>query len=147
MNNTIDCPIENVMVNEVRVRIIAFIVLLLAILYLITDSWIIIALLLIDFALRAFNYTAYSPLSLISGVIVKKLKLKNKPVDRAPKRFAAIVGTTFLAIILVSITTDMLTASKLITVILIVFASLESFAGFCAGCYVYSFLKRIKAIS
>lgn len=146
MNNPIECPVENVTVNESKVRIIAFMVLLLAVAFLVTNSWLVIALLLFDFILRAFNYNSYSALGIISGVIVKQFKFKNKPVDRAPKRFAAIVGVVFSTLILVALIADLLTISKIITVVLIVFAALESFVGFCAGCYVYSLLKRLKLI-
>lgn len=146
MNNLIECPVENVTVNESKVRIIAFMVLLLAVAFLVTNSWLVIALLLFDFILRAFNYNSYSALGIISGVVVKQFKFKNKPVDRAPKRFAAIVGVVFSTLILVALIADLLTISKIITVVLIVFAALESFVGFCAGCYVYSLLKRLKLI-
>lgn len=146
MNNLIECPVENVTVNESKVRIIAFMVLLLAVAFLVTNSWLVIALLLFDFILRAFNYNSYSALGIISGLVVKQFKFKNKPVDRAPKRFAAIVGVVFSTLILVALIADLLTISKIITVVLIVFAALESFVGFCAGCYVYSLLKRLKLI-
>lgn len=146
MNNPIECPVENVTVNESKVRIIAFMVLLLAVAFLATNSWLVIALLLFDFILRAFNYNSYSALGIISGVVVKQFKFKNKPVDRAPKRFAAIVGVIFSTLILVALIADLVTISKIITVVLIAFAALESFVGFCAGCYVYSLLKRLKLI-
>jgi hypothetical protein len=146
MNNNLDCPVDHVTVNENKVRLVAFFVLLLAIALILFNSRVIAALLLVDFTLRAFNLNTYSPLGLISGVVVKQFHITNKPVDRAPKRFAAGVGLVFSAAILITLMLDLITTSKLITAVLILFAMLESVFGFCAGCYVYSILKRLQII-
>lgn len=146
-NNNIACPVDQVAVNENRVRITSFFVLLLAVTYVFTNSWLVITFLLVDFLLRIFNLNNYSPLALLSGFVVKRLGIKNKPVDRAPKRFAAIVGVIFLTAILITLFLHLILLSLIITAVLIVFASLEAFVGFCAGCYVYSLLKGVKLIS
>jgi hypothetical protein len=91
MSNDLECPVDNITVNESRVRLVAFFVLVLALICFITTNWIIVVFLLVDFTLRTFNLNSYSLLSLISGQLVKLFKLKNKPVDRAPKRFAAFI--------------------------------------------------------
>lgn len=146
MSKELDCPVDFVTVNDNRVRIVAFFVLKLAILCFITDSLTIAVILLIDFTLRAFNLNKYSPLAIIAGVFVKLLQLKNKPVDRPPKRFAAFVGLSFSVMILAALLTDFITTAKVLLGVLMVFAALESLAGFCAGCYVYSYLKRFGLI-
>jgi len=146
-NNNIVCPVDQIAVNENRVRITAFFVLLMAITYVFTNSWFVIAFLLADFLLRIFNLNNYSPLALLSGFVVKRLGIKNKPVDRAPKRFAAIVGFIFLTTILIALLTNFILSSLALTAVIIAFASLEAFVGFCAGCYVYSLLKGLKLIS
>jgi hypothetical protein len=146
MSKELDCPVDFVTVNENRVRIVAFFVLKLAILCFITDSLTIAGILLIDFTLRAFNLNKYSPLAIIAGVFVKLLQLNNKPVDRAPKRFAAFVGLSFSVMILAALLTDFITTAKVLLGVLMVFAALESLAGFCAGCYVYSYLKQFGLI-
>ena len=144
MNNNLTCPVDNIVVNENRVRTTAFFVLLLAIVYLATNCWLFAAFLTVDFALRAFNLNAYSPLAILSGVVVKQLKLKNKPTDRGPKRFAAMIGFAFSGFILISSLLHLTIVSQIATATLLVFASLESFAGFCAGCYLYSFMRRVN---
>jgi len=146
-NNNITCPVDQVAVNENRVRITAFFVLLLAITYAFNNNWLVIAFLLVDFLLRIFNLNNYSPLALLSGFVVKRLGIKNKPVDRAPKRFAAIVGFIFLAAVLITLLAHLILLSLILTTVLIVFALLEAFVGFCAGCYMYSLLKGLKLIS
>lgn len=133
-----ECPVDFVTINENKARITAFFVLSLAIVYLFTGIWLIMAFLLLDFLFRAFNLGKFSLLAFLSDAVIKQLKIKNKPVDRAPKRFAAMVGLVFTAAILVLAYFHFTVFSESLTVILCVFAALESFAGFCAGCYVYS---------
>lgn len=146
MNNNISCPVDNIPVNENKVRTTAFFVLLIGIVYLATSCWLFAAFLTLDFALRAFNLNTYSPLGIISGVVVKQLKLKNKPTDRGPKRFAAMVGFAFSAFIFSTSVLHLTIASQAATAVLLIFASLESFVGFCAGCYLYSLMRRISLV-
>jgi hypothetical protein len=146
MNNQLDCPVDFVTVNENRVRVVAFLVLKMAVLCFIFESRSIAGLLLIDFTLRAFNLNKYSPLAIIAGVFVKLLQLENKPVDRAPKRFAAFVGLSFMVMITLALFTDFIITARVLLGVLMVFAALESLAGFCAGCYLYTYLKRFGLI-
>ena len=143
MNKTIECPIDRVTIDENRARVGAFFVLLLVASYLLTLHWFFPALLLFDFVLRATGQNIFSPIYILSGWAAKLLKIKIKPIDRGPKRFAAAIGAVFSALILSAHLVGVDTLSLLLAAVLIVFASLESFIGFCAGCYVYSFLKPI----
>ncbi len=147
MKNTVVCPVDQVNVDENKVRFTAFLVLVIAITYLAIGNWLLIAILLVDFALRAFNLNVYSPLAILGGAVINQIKLKPKPVDRAPKRFATFVGLVFLAAILTAHVTGFLLTARLVSGVLILFAALESLAGFCAGCYVYSWLIRFKLIT
>ncbi len=146
MNNDLDCPVDFVLINENRARMVAFLVLILVVSCFITVHWLIAAFLLVDFALRGLNFNAYSPLAIIAGVLIKLFKISNKLVDRAPKRFAAFVGLSFMVMILLALLTGFITTAKVLLGILMIFAALESLAGFCAGCYVYSYLKRFGLI-
>lgn len=135
----LDCPIDGVQVNENKIRLIAGFVLLTALLYLLTGWGWLLVLLVIDFGLRVFKLPKFSPLGKAADFVVGQLRLPFKGTDQAPKRFAAGIGLIFSITILLlhglGINTFLLTST------LIVFALLESFAGFCAGCYVYTFLK------
>lgn len=144
INNNITCPVDNAVVDEHRVRIGAFFIIILAAAYLFTSSWVIPAFLLIDFALRAWGANTYSIISQLSKWIALLLKIKSKPVNRGPKRFAAATGTVFSGIILLCHLVALPLAAKSFTVVLVLFASLESFAGFCAGCYVYTLIQPLK---
>jgi hypothetical protein len=78
-NNTLDCPVDFVAINENRARLVAFFVGVLGAVCFITANWLISAFLLADFILRAFNLNNYSPLGLISGELLRLFKIKNKP--------------------------------------------------------------------
>ncbi|MFD1142559.1 DUF4395 domain-containing protein [Larkinella insperata] len=142
MNTTsVSCPVDGVKVNENKVRTTAFFVWALMSTYLLTTVWVIPALLLADFALRAFNFGQWSPLGWLSGRFVKAFRLPVQMIDQGPKRFAAGIGlvfsTTILAFHLLGLN-PLLLAS-----IITLFAALEAFAGFCAGCHVYTLLQPI----
>ncbi len=142
MESDIQCPVDFVVINENKARLTAFFVLILGIIFLVTGLWIIIAFLIIDFFLRANNWGKYSLLAILSDALIKQLKIKNKPTDRAPKRFAAGVGLIFTIGILILALLNLTTATIITTAVLLIFAFLESVVGFCAGCYVYSILQK-----
>ncbi|MES2377571.1 MAG: DUF4395 domain-containing protein [Bacteroidota bacterium] len=146
MNNDLECPVDFVPINENRARMVAFMVLVLASVCFTTANSTIASILLVDFTLRSFNLNKFSPLTIIAGLLIKLLQIKNKPVDRAPKRFAAFIGLSFMLMILLALLTGLITTAKVLLVVLMVFAALESLAGFCAGCYVYTYLKRFGLI-
>src|ERR1700741_5181876 len=92
MNTTIDCPVDFIPVNENKVRLTALWVLVLVAISFYTQPLLIIAFLAIDFFLRGFNMGKYSPLNKLSELVVRQLHISNKPIDQAPKRFAAKIG-------------------------------------------------------
>ena len=136
------CPVDQVSVNENKARTVAFFVLLIVIAYLFTSYVYLIVFLLPDFLLRATPQGKNSLLSLLADVVVAKFNIKNKPTDRAPKRFAAGTGLVFTILILAAALLQLPVISLALTIVLAFFAALESLAGFCAGCYVYAILKN-----
>jgi len=143
MESNIQCPVDFVLMNENKARLTAFFVLVLAVVFLITGLWIIVAFLVIDFLLRANNWGKYSLLAILSEAVIKQLRIRNKPTDRAPKKFAAGVGLVFTTGILILTLLHLSTLTIIVTIVLLFFAFLESFIGFCAGCYVYNGLQLI----
>lgn len=129
-------------VNEHKIRIIAFWVLISVTLYLLTRWAFIPFLLVADFGLRAFDQGRFSPFARISETAVKLLKLGIKPIFYPPKRFAARIGLGFSLIILVF---HFLGDNSVLLVggVLAFFAALESLAGICAGCYLYNWLMPV----
>ncbi len=134
--NELLCPTNGVQVNETKVRVVAGLVVLTALTYLIS-GWLVLAVLLaVDFGLRSFNLGTYSPLGLLANRLVRALNLPYKGTDQAPKQFAAGVGLAFSLLItglhLAHVSTIIPTG------VLVGFATLESIAGYCAGCHVYT---------
>lgn len=141
-NNNIECPVDFVTINENKARLTAGLVFILTLVYLFTSLWVIPAFLLIDFFVRGFNFANYSLLGVVCDKLVAAFSIKNKPTDRAPKRFAAKIGFLFSAAILVCIAADLKNSALALAIVLATFALLEAAFGFCAGCHVYSFYTR-----
>jgi hypothetical protein len=144
MANEVSCPIDNISVNENKVRLIGLQVFLLSIAYLLIPHWIIPAFLLGDFFLRSFKLGKFSPTGMLSDLVIRKLRIKNKPIDQAPKVFAAQIGFVIADILFIVSVLGLISLSYYIDGILVLFSFLESVLGFCAGCYLYSFLKRFE---
>ncbi|MGN6637549.1 MAG: DUF4395 domain-containing protein [Mucilaginibacter sp.] len=144
MKSELECPVDFVVINEYKARMIAFFVFVLTIIFLVTSVWLIPAFLIVDFALRASILGKYSLLGILSDAVIRQFKIGNKPTDRAPKRFSAGVGMLFSAAMLVSTLFHLGILSLVLACTLIIFAILESFFSFCAGCYVYTFLKKLN---
>ncbi|MGZ3750327.1 MAG: DUF4395 domain-containing protein [Mucilaginibacter sp.] len=144
MNTDLHCPVDFVTINENQARLTALQVVLLTGVWIFLGYFIIPLLLTIDFFLRVYNFSKYSILNRFSIFLIKMFVIPNKPVERAPKRFAALAGFIFALSILVLSLTNITLPAKIVAALLFVFASLEAFAGFCAGCHVYSFFIRFK---
>lgn len=141
-NNGLICPTDGKQLNEHKVRIVAFLVLLTGLAYLLT-GWLVLPLLLaVDFALRSFDIPRFSPLGQLATGLVRGLQLPFKGTNGAPKRFAARIGLGFATGI--SILHVLGYATLIPATVLALFAALESLAGFCAGCYVYTFYVRLS---
>jgi hypothetical protein len=130
--------------SESKIRHTAFFALVLTIIYLITGYGLALLFLLLDFTLRAFDLSRYSPLGFLSGQTAKTLKLPAKPVYMPPKRFAARIGFVFCLGVTILHYTDEEVAATILGAVLAIFAALESLVGFCAGCYVYNAWARLR---
>lgn len=146
MNQDMQCPIDHIKVNENKIRIIALLVLLMGIGFLLTGYNWLIMLLVYDFFVRAFFMPKLSLLGALANLIVKFFKVPYKPTDRGPKRFAAGMGFVFVAMMLIAAIMGWVVLLLPLAIVLCVFACLESFAGLCVGCYVYTGLHKVKIV-
>ncbi|WP_078128989.1 DUF4395 domain-containing protein [Leptospira alexanderi] len=130
-------------VNEYAARSVAGLVFLLTIVTLLTQSiWLNLAL-LYGFTARVLygpKFSLFAKLA-IHG-IVPLLKLGNKTVAGPPKRFAQGVGFLFSLTSLILLIQGQILAFQITLGILVFFAALESFVGFCAGCFVFGYLMQ-----
>jgi len=134
------CPVSSERVNERVVRCNALLTILVVGTAIFFKSPVLLLLLVADFYVRAFTTLKTSPLTYISRNIVLLLKLELKAIDKAPKIFAARLGFLMSLAILILFLVGFLNAALVIAGILSLFAMLELTIGFCAGCYIYSYV-------
>jgi len=129
------CPLAGYRIDENGARIVAGLVALGTIFGLIFAAsaarWI-FPILALDFATRAFSRPRWSFLGKYAGWLLRSLKISPRPVDARPKRFAARVGLLF------TFTLTVLALLGLSSAVRILCALLESLAGFCVGCQLWS---------
>lgn len=142
-NRGLDCPVDFVTMNEYQVRWTALLVLVLTAGYIVSGYWFFPAFLVVDFFLRASKLGRYSLLGQLGGVLVKAFGMGNKPVDHAPKRFAAWIGLLVTGAITMLYGVGASSISYILADILLIFAFLEAAFGFCAGCRVYTLIKPL----
>lgn len=140
----LSCPISAEKVNENVVRIIAFMVAVVAIFCAIFANYWATVFLIVDFAARAFSSGKFSFLKFAAIKISNALSLKPIIKDLAPKKFAATLGFGFCLLITAMFLLSFSTSALALTLVMIVFALLESLFAICVGCYVYSFLQMLR---
>lgn len=134
------CPISNEKANENVVRITAFWVVMLTALFILVPNVYVPLYLAMDFYIRAFTKSKYSPLSWMSAGVARWMNLEPHWIDKAPKIFAARVGLLF-SILMFSLVVFGLTVPAVIAAsVLVLFAFLECGLNFCAGCWVYTYI-------
>lgn len=143
MSLELECPVDFQKVDEHKIRFTALWILLLTILFVLTEWRIIPVFLVIDFVTRALGWGQYSLLNKLSAGAIFLLKLSIKPIDQAPKIFAAKIGAFVSVLLLISAVANVPTLTIIISYILIFCAFLESILGFCVGCYVYTIYRKV----
>ena len=129
--------------NEIAARFVAGMVLILTTVIILTENQILAGFLVYGFLARVATGPTLSPMGLLATrVIVPALGNLEKPVAGPPKRFAQTVGLVFSTTAFVMLWLDLVLAFQITLTILAVFAALESIAGFCAGCFVFSYLMK-----
>lgn len=135
------------MINDVSARLVAFFVIIICSLLLLStvnnsDFALYISIfLLYGFVSRFTSGPKVSPIALlVTKIIVPRLSFEEKLLPGPPKRFAQFIGMIFSVSITIFIVLDLEVLCVIFTSILIFFASLEAFLGFCFGCVVFKFM-------
>ena len=145
MNNLFSFPNP---VNDYAARAVAAMVIILVILFEVTGNEFLLLFITYGFLARVLTGPTLSPIGLIATrIIVPAIGSPDKPVPGPPKRFAQFIGLILssAATILVFVF-DSPASAKYLMAILGFFASLESILGFCAGCFVFGWLMKLKLI-
>ena len=119
-------------------------VVMLTLVILLTDVRWLMFLLAYGFLARVLTGPKLSPMGLLATrVIVPKIIKRSKMVAGPPKRFAQAVGLVFsVSALVLSYGVGAPGAAKAVLGVLALFATLESVASFCAGCFVFGYLMR-----
>lgn len=140
-------------VDDVNVRLIAGVVLLLGVVALAAQQWWLFVPLALDFILRALGPQASPIAQLVTRFVRPRVRALPHPTAGTPKRFAASIGavlTTAASVLwLVHLGTGAsaaLTAVVTIAVVMVVFPALESLLGLCVGCVLFSVLMRLGVV-
>lgn len=137
---SISCPVSAERINENAARAAAFFVIITTVTGIVLNSYTILLVLAADFALRAFTNGNASPVKFLARQTVSILNIPQKPVDAAPKKFAAGVGMVFCAAIAAFLLAGLSALAFVTTGVLFICAVLEGAAGICVGCIVYTMM-------
>ena len=131
-------------VNEYAARSVAAMVFVLAVFIIVADVRWLLFVLAYGFLARVLTGPKLSPMGqLATRVIAPRVLRRSRPVAGPPKQFAQTIGLGFSVAALVLVYGfGLVGAGYGVLGVLVLFAGLEAFAGFCAGCFVVGYLMR-----
>ncbi|MBD9697895.1 DUF4395 domain-containing protein [Flavimobilis sp. GY10621] len=133
-------------VNELAARTVAAGVVVLGAVTLLTQSWIPLAILAAGFVGRVLAGPRLSLLGFVAQRVVAPRLGPARLVPGPPKRFAQGIGATLTSAAVLAYALDAPTVAWVLVGLLLVAASLEAFAGFCLGCWIFGRLQRAGLI-
>ncbi|PKQ17126.1 MAG: hypothetical protein CVT67_01410 [Actinobacteria bacterium HGW-Actinobacteria-7] len=141
------CPIGGEKVDEAAARVNATLVVALLVAAVVTKSPWILGYLALDYLVKIVAGFACSPNCMVSRFVVRMLELESRRVDSAPKRFAALLAGLMSSIaLMMAYSFHSMFWFNVVAALFIGVASLDAFADFCLGCYLYGLLpKRFSA--
>jgi len=137
------CPLIFRQVDATVTRINTLFVISTIVAFLLTQSLVILIVLIIDFMFRLYGYKHLSPIQNISLFIQKKLSLPVKMEDAGAKRLAAFFGVGFTFVLLITSWLGADLATAIIAGIFLFCAALELLFGYCIACKIYYIVKKI----
>ena len=131
-------------VNEYAARSVAAMVFALALVIIVADVRWLLFVLAYGFLARVLTGPKLSPMGLLATrVIAPKVLRRSKLTAGPPKQFAQTIGLAFSTAALVLVYGFGLVGAAYAALgVLVLFAGLEAFVGFCAGCFVFGYLMR-----
>jgi hypothetical protein len=149
MSINLTCPISGKRRDENVARIVAALVLLIAIAIRGLVAWphtglaaAVTLALAADFAIRGLWSPKFSPLALAGRAFISGFGIHPKHTDAAPKIFAARIGLLFTLTTAALILAGLGTAAQIVLIILSLCALFEAAFAYCVGCQMYSILPR-----
>jgi hypothetical protein len=135
-------------VNEVSARLVAGGVVVMSLSAIALDQPWLLAAIAYGFVARVLAGPTLSPLGqVVTRVVTPRLGLTARPVPGPPKRFAQGIGAAFsVTAAVLALGFGLRGAAYLLMGLLVVAASMESFAGYCLGCKAFALLMRAGLI-
>ena len=135
-------------VNETSARLVAGGVVIQGLAFLVVREWWALVPLVYGFLARVLTGPTLSPLGqLATRVITPRLRIEHRLVPGPPKRFAQAMGLAFSSSILVAWVLGAHAVAVVLTLGLLVAATLESVFAICLGCLVFSRLIAWGVVS
>lgn len=142
------------LVDEVTVRLVAAVVLVISLGALVTQQWWLYAVLAADFTLRAIGGPRLSPIArAVLAWLRPRVAVAPRSTAFAPKRFAAGIGAVMTTVIVLlsvlGVEAGSLfepTAVTAIGVLMVVFPALEAGFGCCVGCRLFALLASAGVV-
>jgi hypothetical protein len=132
------CPISTKTINKSASRIGATLTALFLVLYAITGFWLILVLVVIDYAIRVL--TPYqAPISILANWTTTLFRIEPQPMNEGPKLFAWRLGFAMAVVALVLLPFSPL-ASVIVALILAGLNILDGVGNLCVGCVIYTYL-------
>lgn len=129
-------------VNEKAARAVAGLVVLVAAVALLTGWLWLSAVLAVGFALRVASGPRFDPFGQLATKVIAPRLGEPVLVPGPPKRFAQAIGLVLTLVATGFLVAGLPVVTTALLGILLVFATLESAFGFCAGCYAFGLLMR-----
>jgi len=134
-------------VNEKAARVVAGVVLAIAIVTIATGAWWLAAVLAYGFVARTVSGPRLSPLGALAARVIAPRLGAPRPVPGPPKRFAQAIGALITtAAALAGVLAGDGTLAAVLIGLLIAAAALESLAAICIGCHLFALLMRAGVI-
>ncbi len=133
-------------VNEKAARVVAGGVVVLGLVTLATGWYWLLVPLALGFLARVLTGPKLSPLGQLATRVVAPRLGAPRFVPGPPKRFAQSIGLAFSVAALLSVALGQPGLAAVLLGVLVVFATLESVVGFCAGCWMFAQLMRLGVI-
>ncbi|MFA9390287.1 MAG: DUF4395 domain-containing protein [Prolixibacteraceae bacterium] len=136
------CPITDKRIDEKVSRLNAFFTVIFVALFVAFDFWGGLVFLMVDFMIRGFIDSKYSPICQLNKWLGKYFNLPKKLINAGPKIFAAQVGLVLTIVSLIAYAFGCGVFCIIIAGMLGVFSFLESAFGYCVACKLYPFIRR-----
>ena len=136
------CPISINKVDENVARLNGIFTVLLLVVFALTGNILPVLFLLIDFVMRGAELSKFSPLAIISKLILTSLNIHKKPINAGPKIFAARIGILFSFGIVLFYFLQIQSVALIFTGVFAFCAFLEGFFGYCVACQIYPFVYK-----